>query len=593
MVDKNNLLGKSIDFLFSKDTRKYIILFLIMGLIFRFTVANNVSVLGDEMLHGPHAMNIIQSGVINLQNQSPVWFYLTDIAYLLFGVTGIAARFTSFLFGTCTIILIYLIARTLYNKQVALIAAFFLAISAFTIRYTLMEMDITMIFFILLAFYFFQKSAVEKQKLSYGVAFWMGVAILTKPIAIPFLASFALYFLFFTKNKEERKKIIRSNMRKGLFSGAIVFCMCLPVLAYNLILYHQKGITDVLFARFFKINPEIYATLQGYDRTFSLTYLITEGIPEIFKSIFLPLDPAIFILGLLGIFLIFQKTEYKSGRFFCIFHLIPFIFLLGTSLLQTHFVSFMPLLCVCAAVFVESLSKKLSPRGRERKTAFILMGIVLIVNMIVLLPNLTSQSAVMQMRNYAIDTFEQEDIVVADARIYRGRIAWMFNDKSYIESSLFPQLLELNQNMTGQKLRTNLYFIECIQDDCGWGTIANQPEFNRSVEELVQFFEQNTVKEKVFYGGGGYNEETGEPYFAVYKGQIDIHPSLFATIYNTHDWFYYPVRWNKSDWYDKYQPNALWEVILHTFGKGVLWLAIIAACLSPLLLLREFIRVKN
>lgn len=591
-MGEKGLYDKAVDFIFSRDARKYVIIFLIIGIVLRYTVASNVSVLADEMLHGPHAMNIISSGVINLQNQCPVWFYMTDLAYMVFGVTALGARFLSFLFGSLTILLVYLIGTMLFNKRVAVIASCLLAISAFVIRYTLMEMDIAMMFFVLLSFFYFYKGMTEKKQVSYLAAIFMGVAILIKPIAIPFLVSFALYFVFFPKEKSERKENFRRNLRKILYVCLILFFMVLPVIAYNVILYNQKGITDVLFERFFKINPEIYASLQGYDQDFSVTYFFTEGIPALFKSLFLLLDPVIFIFGLLGLFLIFRKAEYMRGRYFAVFHLVPCIFLMGTSLLQTHFTSFMPLLCLSAAVFIVDLSGTLSKHVSPKYVVYGSIALVIIVNLILLVPNITSKSAVFQMREHAMEHIVQQDIVIADARIYRGRIAWMFNDKSYIESSLFPTLLQVNANSSAQKVSVTFYFVECVPDDCGWGTIKDQADFNASSEEIASLIKNNSVQQKIFYGGGGYDEKKGEPYFALYKGSLSIDPRLYSAIYDTHEWFYYPVRWAKSDWYDKYTPQGMFQILLHSAGKFFLWVAIIIALLSPFVLIREFIKSK-
>ncbi len=456
-----------------------------------------------------------------------------------------------------------------------------------------MEMDIAMIFFVLLAFFYFYKDITEKKKLSYLVPIFMGIAILIKPIALPFLASFALYFIFFPRDKSERKLTFQKNLREIGYSAIILFFLILPVVAYNVILYNQKGITDVLFARFLKINPEIYSSLQGYDQAFSVSYLFKEGLPAIFKSIFLRLDPTIFILGVIGLFLLFRKSKYTKGRYFAIFHIVPLIFLMGTSLLQTHFTSFMPLLSILAALFIVDISDSLPTKISPKKYIFLILMAVVIINWVLLAPNLTSKSAIFQMREYALEHIDQKDLVIADSRIYRGRIAWMFNDKSYLESTLFPDLLQVNNNLTGEKVPVKFYFVECVPDDCGWGTIHEQSDFNRTIEKMVAFIKNNSQQTKIMYGGGGYDEEEGVPYFAIYKGSLDLDPRLYSAIYDTHEWFYYPVRWAKPDWYDRYTPRGTLQILLNSLGKFFLWIAIVIALLSPFLLIREFVKNKT
>lgn len=582
---KSSLLDKSIDFIFSKDIRKYLILILIIGIILRFYAVNNITTVADEMIHSVHAMDIIKSGVINHQNESPAWSYLTDIAYKLFGVSAFSSRFLSFLFGSLSILLVYLLGKELFNEKVGVIASFLLAVSSFHLRYALMEMDETLIFFLLLGFYFFIKEFKITKKISYLSIIFLGVSILIKPIALPYIASFVLCVLYYFRASEDRKEVIKKNKKRTLYSFLILLAFTLPILAYNFILYKQKGIVDVIFSRFLKISPEIYSGLQGYDKGFVFSELFTLA-PKFLLDTFLKLDPLLFILGILGIFVILFNNEYKSGRGLLLFHLVPIIFLLGTSLLPTHFVPFMLLLSLSSAVFLVSASEKLKSKIKPAMLISIALIIILITNLFIILPYISSRSAMFNVRDFAVHEVQQQDIVVVDSRIYRGRIAWMFNDKSYIEASLFPKLMEINNNLTSKSVQTTLYFVECAADDCGWGTIKDQPEFNQSMEDMASFFKANSQAMKTFIGGGGIGEDK-TPNMIIYKTAIVFHPELYPTVYGTHEWFYYPVRWQGTDWYDKYTPNGIFQELFNNIGKAMLWLAVILALLSPLVILKE------
>ncbi|MFA5992299.1 MAG: glycosyltransferase family 39 protein [Candidatus Pacearchaeota archaeon] len=593
---KKGFIDKSVDFFFSKDPRKWLVLILILGFILRLIVILNVSPIADEMVHGTHAINIISSGVINVQNESPVWFYLEDIAYKLFGVNALGARFLSLLFGTLTILVVYLIAKELFNEKIALISSFLLAISAFAARYALMEMDPTLIFFVLLSFYFFIKEWSSKKQISYLAVIFMGVAILTKPIPITFIPGFAIFFLFvlFKSSKEERKEIIKKNKSRIVIAIILLLLFSMPILTYNYILHQEKGITDVVFSRFFKINQTIYSGLAGFGQndTFDPIGVITRGIPFIIFDTFIPLDPFIFILGLLGIVLIFVKKEYFKGRFFVLYHLIPLIFIMGTQLLQTHLVSFVPLFALTGGAFIFFLSEIISSKSNTHKikakhVVTILLLVVLIANLVVSMPHLTNKSAVFKMRDFAISSIDKQDFVIVDSRIYRGRIAWMFNDKSYLEAADLSQILDINAKLPGNQVSTNAYFIECAADDCGWGTVLSQKEFNESMESMVGIFKNNSIREKVITGSGD-NEASGD-YFVVYKTQIALNPAIYSYIYDTHEFFYYPVRWEKNNWYDRYTPDGTIQILLNILGKWVLWIAIVLAILAPFFLIPEII----
>ncbi len=584
------ILDKIVDFFFSNDNRKWLIPILIIAIILRIIVISHVAPVADEVVHGTHAINIISSGVINEQNQCPVWFYLTDMSYMIFGINAFAGRFLSFFFGILTIPLIFLISKKFFNEKIAVIAAFLLAISAYHINYALMEMDEAMIFFILFSFYFFI-NAIGKKQISYLSVILMAVAVLIKPIALTFIPVFALYFIFilYKQTPENRKNILKKNTSRILIGGIVFLLFMTPVLAYNYILYEQKGIVDVLFARFLNINREIYSGLQGYDKGFSIQEIYTQGVPLILKGSFFKLDPAISILAILGFILVFINKKYHPARFFILFHIITFIFLMGSAQMQTHFVIFMPLVTLASSAFICFASEKFSNKISPKKLIFILLILIFAINLFILFPFIKSKSAVFQARDYAVSNIGEKDIVVADARIYRGRIAWMFNDKPYLESSYFPSLIELDRNISGSKIPITVYFIECAVDDCGWGTIGSQPDFNASVEQLADLFKTSASQEKIIYGGGAYEDEK-QPYFIVYKTTIGFSSSIYKYISDTHDWFYYPVRWAKNDWYDKYSPQGIFQITFNSFGKLFLWIAIILAILSPILLITELIK---
>ena len=148
-------------------------------------MANNVAPNADEMLHAPHAINFINSGKLQIMDQDPIWFFLTDLSYKIFGVNMFAARFLAVLFGSLSILALYLIVKLLYNKTLALISSIILTFSSFHILMSLAEMDVAMTFFILLSLFFFIKSLKEKNEKYLPLSYiFLGIAIL---LLIPFI----------------------------------------------------------------------------------------------------------------------------------------------------------------------------------------------------------------------------------------------------------------------------------------------------------------------------------------------------------------------------------------------------------------------
>jgi 4-amino-4-deoxy-L-arabinose transferase-like glycosyltransferase len=597
--NREGISAKIVDFLFSNDPKKYLLFIVILAAILRFIVISDVGMLADEAVHGVHAINMIHAGVINSQNESPVWFYLTDISYRIFGVNAFGARFLSFFFGIFTVVLLYLVGKKLFSEKVGLIAAFLLAISEYHIRYGVIVMDEAMFFFVLLSFYLFVKVLEDKKRLSYLAVISMGVAMLVKPIALTFVPAMIIYFIYFIFKKAPETK--KENIKRIFGAILLIVLFATPILAYNYILYTQTKdspngpVVDVLFARFFNVGRQNYAGLQGYDQSFNIGFVLSYGVPWFFKDTLLSLDPIIFVLGVLGIFLIFLKRT--KARFFVWFHLATFIFLLGAGTNQIHFSSFVPLLCLSGASFIVFLKERFGKNPETSKK--ILTGILifmLLFEIYLLSPYLTSKSAMFKLRSYATSSIGSEDIVIADSRIYRGRIAWAFNDKEYIEAAQAGEFFTRNQNISGIAKPTNIYYIECAVDDCGWGTVASQPDFNASMEDVSSYFENNSVQEKVIYGGGGYGfrDDTKEPYFIIYKTQANVKYNMYAWIDSTHTWFYYPVRW--WDWngqYDKYYPEGNFQTLFNLIGKLFLWISVILAILAPVLVVFELFKTRK
>lgn len=578
----DNLVDSFVNFIFSKDSRKWLIPIMFLGILFRFLMAINISALGDEMVHGPHAIGFLHSGLISTMLHSPLWFYLSDIIFRFLGVTMFSMRFLSFFYGSLTILVVYLISSKIFNKKVGLLSSFLLAISFFTIRYTLMEMDLSALFFLSLAIYLFIIS-MEKGKFPLFAAVCIGVASLIKTLSLFFIPAFLIAFFLFNKGKE--KKRIKKNLKNAFLFGLIILLFFSPIIFHNYFWYKDTGMVDVYAAQyFFPELREVYAGQLGYDSGILFSTFL-KGIPTMSKIIF-SMDPLITILGILGIAFTFTfKSKRKYWYFLISFELFGFLFLILSNWLTTHYTTMIPVLCLFGGFslynFSMILSKKLGSHKRTfNKIICMLIILILIFQIYLLSPNLTSRCGISQMRDYAIENMDKNSIVVADSRIYRGRIAFLFNDFHYLESNYFAQISELNSQLSGEELPTKGYFVECARDDCGWGTIDPEGDLNKASEQLVQLFSNQANLEKTIYGGGGYDEETGEPYFKVYSIQMQFKPQILQSVDSTHEWFYYPVNYlPKEKIWDNYNVYGVFDNLLYKLMALIIFLSILLAIL--------------
>jgi len=591
-IKLDKIIDSFVNFIFSKNPLKWLILIILLGLIIRFIVVSNVAPLADEMIHGTHAINFIEKGSISHMTQCPLWFYLSDIFYKLLGVTLFSLRSMSFFFGSLVIIMVYLLSKLLFDEKVALISSFLLAVSPFFTRYALSYMDESMIFFVLIAIFLFIKKFKEKQEISLLSAVFLGMAMLIKIIAVNFVIVFGLFILIWGyKRHKTDKRWIKKNYIKIVLFFLIILLFFSPVLVYNYLLYKDKGIVDLPFAMYFNINKQFY---QGpglaHEGGFSLT-----NIPDCLQTMtrsFLTLSPVTFILFLFGIFLSFRykPSEKKFIWFLLSLFVVHFLVLITAIGLQTHYAPFVVLFSIFSAISLIYLNEWGKKHFKTKNILPILIILILIINLAILAPYLTSRSAISKIREYSVKNLDRNSIVLVDARIYRGIIAWTFHDFHYLESSLFPQISQLNQELPGQNIPTKVYFIECVPDDCGWGTITNG-SLNDSSEQLVQIFSNQANLDKLIYGGGGSNEETGKPYFKVYSATMQFKPQITSAIDSTHEWFFYPVGYKMKDKiYDKYKINNFFDQLLHSLAYLVLILSVILALISPLLILYFLIK---
>src|SRR3989344_3033973 len=478
-MEKRDYLDNVLDFIFTKNNVKYLVILFILAFILRAIVASNLAPNADEMLHAPHAINFINSGKLQIMDQDPIWFFLTDLSYKIFGINMFAARFLAVLFGALSILILYSIIKMLYNKKLAIISSIILTFSSFHILMSLAEMDVAMMFFVLLSMYFFiklLKTNHNKDLILFSV--FLGIAILVKQIAITFIPAFAIFFIYYKIKKKEK-----IDWKKIWMFILILFMVSLPILTFNYLLYKDKGLVDLQFSRFLGISKETYSSIEATLKPFKINDLffsyeghppgLYEGIGIIYQY-----EPLILFLGILGIIYILFTNRYilvsviisflilfilalllpptkqilflylliiitiwpiisllikkEFSLLLSLSFLFPFIFLSGTSLLPIHFVFAPPLLSLLAANFLDFLVVKIQKiKLKSEVITFILLTLMLILSLFSLNSNgvFAGKNEITKLISYKNYNIDKNSLVIVDSRIYRGRIALLFNDR--------------------------------------------------------------------------------------------------------------------------------------------------------------------
>ena len=175
MGNYEKLVDKGFDIIFGKDkTKLYLILITLFGFILRLVSARNLGLSADDANHAVWGIGILGTGKLDIWPQaSAMWYYILDIFYSVFGTSQVASRLATAIFGSCFIILIFLLTKQIFkSKKASLISAFLIAISPFHIKSVLPEMDATVYFLLcfLLCFYLSTWS-LKKEKIWFIVLY--------------------------------------------------------------------------------------------------------------------------------------------------------------------------------------------------------------------------------------------------------------------------------------------------------------------------------------------------------------------------------------------------------------------------------------
>ncbi len=585
MAEKISRLAKwsNSDKILSKNEFLLLILILFFGAVLRIIIASNTTPVEDEMIHGVHAIGVSKLAPLSTLTQAPVWQYLTDYFYRILGISLLTSRILSVIFGSLSIIVVYLLSNMLFNKRAGLLAAFLLAVSAFHITWTASYQDQTMMFFVLLAAYFFIKAYKTEKKISLASALFLGIAELIKIITGVFILVFGIFAIIIIYNNfKNDKKLFKTNLFRLGISFVILFIFLAPIILHNVFLFKSKGIVDQPIAQFLKVNSEFYTGPGLHHGEGFVLNKISKNLYSIITVYFLKEDPIIFLIGLAGlIYLIIYRFKQEQNfelLFLISLCLFALLVLASTIVLQTHYTSFMPLFAIFGSFLILKWLSKINIEKTRRITLLIFLVILGISSLWSIHDPMTSQSATQKLRSFADSSIDSNTLVIVDSRIYTGTYTWMFNDKHYINAQYLPELMRQTSNV--QFVPVKSIFVECVNDDCGWGTIKDQPELNKSMEQLIEQFKNVSII-KSFEGGGSIKSIRGaeirrSPFYKIYETSLYLNPSTLPIVDQTHNHFFYriPRNMDSDKAYDYYVVDGFFNLLLRDASKLILYLSI-------------------
>jgi len=176
-----------------------------VGGLLRFWNLDRVGFRGDEAVYAGQAA--VLAGVDELQR----WFILmsrgnsnfllfqriVSLAYRMFGVSDVGARAVAASFSTMTIVVVFAIARTLYTRRAALIAALLLAVSSYSVFLArLALLDATLTFLVTVAMLCLARwDRTSRPAWLYGFGACVALAIQAKIVGVLLLPILGGYLL--------------------------------------------------------------------------------------------------------------------------------------------------------------------------------------------------------------------------------------------------------------------------------------------------------------------------------------------------------------------------------------------------------------
>ncbi len=272
-------------------------------------------------------------------HKPPLTYWLIALGLKIFGINEFGARFFLIVFSLLSLLLVFLIAKEIFNEKIAIWALIFSAVSPgifFTSR--ILSTDIFLLFFELGAFYSYIKF-LQKNRDLWIILFWLslGLGFMTKgPVAIliPFLIIFAYHLMNSTLS--DIKPFFRFK-----------YIMLFSIIAFPWYLY--LILSDKKILTYFLID-QIYARIAGAKG-------IKMGHPKPFYFYFVVLP--VLLLPFFVPFIVSFYREVKKGlnkktQFIIIWIVIPVLFFsFILTKLPTYILFIIPPSSIIAAKWIE------------------------------------------------------------------------------------------------------------------------------------------------------------------------------------------------------------------------------------------------
>src|SRR3989344_1910052 len=572
----DRVLNSLLDFWYNPEKRyvRYLLVLVVVGFILRLLAALHMGVLADDMVYASQTSGIRDSKIISTHSNPPLFFYLTDFAFDLFGYSSFSSRLLPLIGGTLLIVVVFLITKRLTDDRSALFAAFLATLANFLVRMTFTEQSL-LVFFFLFSGIYAGMIYLDNRKLLWLITsgIFFGLGLLTKYNAPFFIFSFLLYALFYVKMVKKETIFTKRNVCHLIVFLFILILFALPFLSFNYLLYKNKGVVDVYFSRIIHVEKaqELYSQggLAGQENSFFDNIKKVSNYSN-YKLMF-KTDLILGLLSIIGLLFFAIKKKWAPLLFTLFFLVPPFILQSAGSPLPKHFVFIFIIASVNGGYALNHLFSYI--RARNVKIILIIVLTIILfmgIGKVYATPNsVFSSSPQSLMKSYLLNQATEKDLVVIDPRIYTSQGYWLSIPHHTLSLFQLSELLQFHQNNSNfPTTSTRVFIIECVVEDCGWGTVHTNPQLNATSEQAFneiskQIQSTKTFDQRSYAGNEIYSAVRIEPYFKVYKTTIPLNQEILDQLDRTQQFYLVPYMY-------KHMENYLFSYVLRSDSDRLL-----------------------
>ena len=284
----------------------------------------------DEAMNGNNALHAIETGDYKIfypenNGREGLFMNLQSLSIRAFGNTPFALRFVSAIFGTLTVLGLYLLARRLFNWEIAAMASFLMAVSFWHVVFSRIGFRAIMApMFIVWGLYFLWKGLATTRKhhfvlsaISWGLGFYSYISFRVMPSVI-LVALLAYWHSIKRDFSHERYLATRNHIIQGLALFMLVVIAIVLPLGWHFYTHPEAFMGRLNDVSVFSSENPVLTILKNTGKTLGMFNFIGDhnwrhnlaGQPILFFPIGI-----FFVLGFFKSIWKLEQTRKRHGHF--------------------------------------------------------------------------------------------------------------------------------------------------------------------------------------------------------------------------------------------------------------------------------------